>query len=87
MALRITSAWISIARSEAAVSVVKYGFPVPAAKITTLPFSRWRTARRRMCGSASCCISMADCTRVKTARFSSESCSASALITVASMPM
>ena len=29
-------------------SVLKYGFPVPAAKMTTRPFSRWRTARRRM---------------------------------------
>jgi len=64
VAFRITSAWISIARRDAAVSVVKYGLPVPAAKMTTLPFSRWRTARRRMYGSASCCISMADCTRV-----------------------
>ena len=37
-----------MARSAAAVSVVKYGLPVPAAKITTRPFSRWRMARRRM---------------------------------------
>ena len=37
-----------MARSEAAVSVVKYGLPVPAAKMTTRPFSRWRMARRRM---------------------------------------
>ena len=33
---------ISTARSAAAVSVVKYGLPVPATKITTRPFSRWR---------------------------------------------
>ena len=32
----------------AVVSVVKYGLPVPAAKMTTRPFSRWRIARRRM---------------------------------------
>ncbi len=32
----------------AAVSVVKNGFPVPAAKITMRPRSRWRLARRRM---------------------------------------
>ena len=44
----IASARISRARSAAAVSVVKYGLPVPAAKITTRPFSRWRIARRRM---------------------------------------
>jgi hypothetical protein len=39
---------ISAARRAAAVSVVKNGLPVPAAKITTLPFSIWRAARRRM---------------------------------------
>ena len=39
---------ISIARSAAAVSVVKNGLPVPAARITTRPFSRCLTARRRM---------------------------------------
>ena len=33
---------ISAARSAAAVSVVKNGLPVPAAKMTTRPFSRWR---------------------------------------------
>src|SRR3989442_4739881 len=46
--LRITSASISTARSAAVVSVVKYGLPVPAARMTTLPFSRCRTARRRI---------------------------------------
>jgi hypothetical protein len=46
--LRITPAPISAARRAAVVSVVKYGFPVPAAKITTRPFSRCRVARRRM---------------------------------------
>src|SRR5919202_1495954 len=51
-AIRIASAWISLARRAAAVSVVKNGLPVPAAKITTRPFSRWRIARRRMYGSA-----------------------------------
>ena len=48
LAIRIASAWISSARSAAAVSVVKNGLPVPAAKITTRPFSRCRIARRRM---------------------------------------
>ena len=42
------SASISAARNAAAVSVVKNGLPVPAAKMTTRPFSRWRMARRRM---------------------------------------
>jgi hypothetical protein len=46
--MRIASAWISSARRAAAVSVVKNGLPVPAAKITIRPFSRWRIARRRM---------------------------------------
>ena len=87
VALSSTSAWISIARSDAAVSVVKYGLPVPAAKMTTRPFSRWRMARRRMYGSQSSCISIADSTRVVTLTRSSASCSASEFITVASMPM
>jgi hypothetical protein len=37
---KITSDSISIALSTAAESVVKYGFPVPPPKITTLPFSK-----------------------------------------------
>ena len=82
------SAPISIARSEAAVSVVKNGLPVPAAKMTSRPFSRWRMARRRMYGSATRCISIADMhAGLGDPRVSSASCSASALITVASMPM
>ena len=40
LAIRIASARISLARRAAAVSVVKNGLPVPAAKITTRPFSR-----------------------------------------------
>src|SRR6266542_3203375 len=63
VAFRMTSAPISTARSAPAVSVVKNGLPVPAAKITTRPFSRWRIARRRMYGSAMARISMADSTR------------------------
>ena len=46
--LRMISAPISIARSAAAVSVEKYGLPVPAAKMTTRFFSRCRIARRRI---------------------------------------
>ena len=38
VAFRITWALISMARSAAAVSVEKYGLPVPAAKITTRSF-------------------------------------------------
>jgi hypothetical protein len=86
VALSSTSAWISIARSAAAVSVVKNGLPVPAAKMTIRPFSRWRIARRRMYGSASSDISMALCTRVCRPRRSSASCSDTAFITVASIP-
>ena len=52
VALRIASASISIARRAAAVSVVQNGLPVPAVKMTTLPFSRWRIARPRMNVSA-----------------------------------
>ena len=87
LAIRIASACISSARSAAAVSDVKNGLPVPAAKITTRPFSRWRIARRRMYGSATSEIVIADCTRVCTPCFSSASCSVSALRTIASMPM
>ncbi len=47
-ALSMASQFISAARSAAAVSVVKKGLPVPAAKITTRPFSMWRMARRRI---------------------------------------
>lgn len=39
---------LSAQRRAAAVSVVKKGFPVPAAKITTLPFSKCLTALRRI---------------------------------------
>jgi len=87
VALRITSASISRARRTAAVSVEKNGLPVPPAKITTRPFSRCRIARRRMYGSASDSIRIAVMTRVWTPTFSRMSCMASALITVASIPM
>ena len=83
----MTSAPISTARKAAAVSVVKYGLPVPAAKMTTRPFSRWRRARRRMYGSATSFMAMALMTRVGTPAFSRASWSASAFMTVASMPM
>ena len=69
------------------VSVVKYGLPVPPAKMTTRPFSRCRWARRRMYGSATWAIWIAVITRVGWPFFSSASWSASALMTVASMPM
>ena len=42
------SAPTSEARNTAAVSVVKNGFPVPAAKITTRFFSKCRSALRLM---------------------------------------
>ena len=63
-AMRIASAPISSARSEAAVSVVKNGLPVPAAKMTMRRFSRCRIARRRMYGSATSATAIADWTRV-----------------------
>ena len=69
------------------MSVVKYGLPVPATKITTRPFSRCRTARRRMYGSAISFIAMALMTRVGDSVRSSASWSASPFMTVASMPM
>ena len=60
----MTWAWTSTARSVAAVSVVKYGLPVPATITTTRPFSRWRTARRRMYGSQISFMAIALITRV-----------------------
>ena len=81
------SAPISRARRAAVVSVVKNGLPVPPAKITTRRFSRWRIARRRMYGSATSCIAIADCTRVVRSSFSSASWIASAFSIVAIMPM
>ncbi len=68
------------------MSVVKNGLPVPAAKMTTRPFSRCRMARRRMYGSATSETTSAERTRVSAPRRSSASWSASALRTVASMP-
>ena len=56
----ITSASISIALREAAESVVKKGFPVPAPKITILPFSKCLTARLLINGSAISFISIDD---------------------------
>jgi hypothetical protein len=47
VALSTISAPISAPRSAAAVSVVKNGLPVPAAKITTLPSSRYCSALGR----------------------------------------
>ena len=55
--------------------------------VTTRPFSRWRTARRRMNGSAIWRTSTADISRLETWRFSRASWSASPLITVARRPM
>ena len=55
VAFMSTSASISAARRAEAVSVVKKGFPVPAPKMTTRPFSRCITALRRMYGSAISC--------------------------------
>ena len=69
------------------MSVVTNGLPVPPARMTTRPFSRWRMARRRMYGSATVSIRMADMSRVSTPIASSVSCSARPFMTVASMPM
>ena len=69
------------------MSVVTNGLPVPPARITTRPFSRCRSARRRMYGSHTASIGRADISRVSTPRLSSVSCRASPFITVASIPM
>ena len=87
VALKMISQFSSLARRAAAESVVKNGLPVPAAQMTMRFFSRWRMARRRMNGSATSGMVIAEVTRVLTPRRSSASCSARALITVASIPM
>ena len=68
------------------MSVVKNGLPVPAAKITILPFSKWRIARRRMYGSATSLTVIAESTRVWAPMRSSASCIVRQLSTVASIP-
>ena len=59
--------------------MVKYGLPVPPAKITRRPFSRCRIARSGMYGSATCAMLIAVWTRVGWPSPSSASCSASAV--------
>ena len=58
----IMSAFISVALNTAAVSVVKYGCPVPHANITTLPLSKCFSAFLIINGSAIYLISIAVCT-------------------------
>src|ERR1051325_7951154 len=67
VALKMISHSSSAARSAAAESVVKNGLPVPAAQMTMRFFSRWRMARRRMNGSATWAMVMAEFTRVNSA--------------------
>ncbi len=83
----IISEPISIALSVAAVSVVKNGLPVPAAKITTLPFSKWRCARPTINVSQIASILIALCTLTSSPLRSKASRIAIELMTVASMPM
>ena len=87
VALRRTSAPISAARNDAAESVVKNGLPVPATKITTRPFSRWRIARPRMKVSATAERLIAESTRAGCPNSSSISLRASPFMTVPSMPI
>ena len=81
------SAPISIARSDAAVSVVKYGLPVPAREDHQAPLLQVADGAAPDVRLGQRSISIADSTRVFDAARSSASCSASEFITVASMPM
>lgn len=63
-ASNITSESVSAALNAAAVSVEKYGLPVPHAKITTLPFSKCFVAFLFIYGSAISLISIAVCNLV-----------------------
>ena len=87
VAFKITSASISAALRAAAVSVEKYGLPIPHANITILLFSKCLTAFLLIYGSAICLISIAVCTLVGMPLDSNASCNASELITVASIPI
>ncbi len=87
VALSIASAPISMALRAAAVSVVQKGLPVPAVKMTTLPFSRWRMARPLMKVSATEDRFIAERTRAGCPSVSSCSFRARPLMTVPSMPI
>jgi len=63
-ALRVNERLVSLGFMDGDEVVAVDGLPVPAEKMTTRPFSRWRMARRRMYGSAICFISMAEMRRV-----------------------
>ncbi|KAJ0452188.1 hypothetical protein HanHA300_Chr15g0576101 [Helianthus annuus] len=76
---------LSAQRRAAAVSVVKKGFPVPAANMTTLPFSKCLTALRRMYGSATSDIRNAVWTLVGMPMLSIVACKYIAFITVANI--
>ena len=69
------------------MSVVTNGLPVPVARMTTRPLSRWDKARRRMNGSATSSMRIVVISRVSQPSFSSASCRARPLITVAVIPM
>lgn len=60
------SHWSSRARTTAVESVVKYGCPIPQTHMTTLPFSRWWSALRRIKSSATLWTGIADITRTGT---------------------
>ena len=83
----IISAFISVALNTAAVSVVKYGCPVPHANITTLPLFKCFSAFLCINGSAISFISIAVCTLEKTPLASNASCNANPFIAVASIPI
>ena len=87
MPFKIVSASISTARNAAAVSVVKYGFPVPPPKITTLFFSKCLMALLLIYGSAICYILIAVCNLVSIFKEESADCKAIPLIIVASIPI
>ena len=81
-----SKAILSEARSAAAVSVEKSGFPVPAPippNITTLPFSRCLIALCLLYGSATSGMENAVCTRVLIPIFSKADWSNIEFITVA----
>ena len=81
------SAFISVALNTAAVSVVKYGCPVPHANITTLPLFKCFYAFLCINCSAISLISIAVCTLEYIPLAYNASCNASAFIPVANIPM
>ena len=84
---KIAFAFISAALNAAAVSVVKYGLPVPLPNITTFPWSKYSTAFHLEYCSVTGSIFIAVCNIALIPFFSNLLCNANPFIVVANIPM